>query len=55
MTVINHALVPVLICFPLKTVQKIVVMAPFINKSSDFCDAKDRNRELWGENCLFTF
>jgi len=53
--VINHALHPVLICFPLKIVQNIVVMTPFINKSSDLCDTKDRNRELWGENCLCTF
>jgi hypothetical protein len=40
MTVINHALDPVLICFPLKIAQSMVVMAPFINKSRDFCDAK---------------
>lgn len=55
MMVINHALDPVLICFHPKIVQNIVVMAPFINKSSDSCDTKDRNRDLWGENCLFTF
>jgi len=55
MIVINLALDPVLICFPLKTAQDIVVMTPFINKSSDFCDTKDRNRELWRENCLSTF
>jgi hypothetical protein len=48
--VINHALDPVLICFPLKIVQNIVVMTLFIKVSRDFCDTKDRNKELWGEN-----
>jgi hypothetical protein len=44
MMVINQALDPV-------RAQNIVVMTPFINEWSDFCDTKYRNRDLWGENC----